>query len=323
MGFLGFMYRQKMVHPQPIPPQDLSGQTIIVTGSNVGIGLAAIHLLMDFKVSRVIMAVRTPSKCEEERKILLKAHPGGSIDIWPLDMDSFDSVVAFGKRAQELERLDIVLLNAGVKKHMWEQNPLTGHEATIQVNHYSTALLSLLLLPPLRATAARHGKPSRITITSSEVHMWTSFKERKAPRILDELDDEKNWGNPDRYNVSKLLNVLWTRELASRVKPSDIVVNTVNPGLVKSSLHRENKNSMEKKFTEYFGRTTEEGARTILDGAIIQGPQTHGGYLSECKPTPASDWVRSADGKNIQKKLWDETVEQLQSETGCDVKSYL
>lgn len=286
MGFVGFMYRQKMVHPQPIPPQDLSGQTIIVTGSSVGIGLAAIHLLMDFKVSRVIMAVRTPSKCEEEKKTLLKAHPGGSIDIWPLDMDSFDSVVAFGKRAQDLDRLDIVLLNAGVKKQMWEQNTLTGHEATIQVNHYSTALLSLLLLPPLRATAARYGKPSRITITSSEVHMWTSFKERKAPRILDELDDEKNWGNPDRYNVSKLLNVLWTRELASKVKPSDIVINTVNPGLVKSSLHRENKNSMEKKFTEYFGRTTEEGARTILDGAIVQGPQTHGGYLSECKPTP-------------------------------------
>lgn len=286
MGFVSFMYRQKMVHPQPIAPQDLSGQTVIVTGSNVGIGLAAVHLLMDFKVSHVIMAVRTPSKCEGEKKTLLGAHPGCSIDIWPLDMDSFDSVVAFGKRAQELDRLDIVLLNAGVKKQMWEQNKLTGHEATIQVNHYSTALLSLLLLPPLRATAARHSKPSRITITSSEVHMWTSFKERTAPRILDELDDEKNWGNPDRYNVSKLLNVLWTRELASKVKPSEIVVNTVNPGLVKSSLHRENKNSMEKKFTEFFGRTTEEGARTILDAAIVQGPQTHGAYLSECKPTP-------------------------------------
>lgn len=286
MGFVGFMYRQKMVHPQPIAPQNLSGQTIIVTGSNVGIGLAAVHLLMDFKVSRIIMAVRTPSKCEEEKKTLLKAHIGCSINIWPLDMDSFDSVVTFGKRAQELDRLDIVLLNAGVKKRTWEQNKLTGHEATIQVNHYSTALLSLLLLPLLRATAARYGKPSRITITSSEVHMWTSFKERTALRILDELDDEKNWGFPDRYNVSKLLNVLWTRELASKVKPSEIVINTVNPGLVKSSLHRENKNTMEKKFIEFFGRTNEEGARTILDAAIIQGPQTHGGYLSECKATP-------------------------------------
>lgn len=286
MGFVGFMYRQKMVHPQPIIPRNLSGQTVVVTGSNVGIGLAAVHLLLDFRISRVIMAVRTPSKCEKAKQSLLKANPACSIEIWPLDMDSFDSVVAFGKRAQALDRLDIVLLNAGVKKQEWEQNRLTGHETTIQVNHYSTALLSLLLLPPLKSTAVRYGKPSRITITSSEVHMWTAFKERTAPNILSELDDKKNWGNPDRYNVSKLLNVLWTRELASKVEPAEIVINTVNPGLVKSNLHRENTNGMEKKFTEYFGRTTEEGARTIVDAAVIQGPQSHGGYLSECKPTP-------------------------------------
>ena len=232
------------------------------------------------------MAVRTLSKGEEAKKTILKANPACSIEVWPLDMDSFDSVVAFGKRAQELDRLDIVLLNAGVKKQSWEQNKLTGHETTIQVNHYSMALLSLLLLPPLKATAARYGKPSRMTITSLEVHMWTSFKERTALRILDELDKEKTWGNPDRYNVSKLLNVLWTRELASKVKPSEIIINTVNPSLVKSNLHRENTNGMEKRFTEFFGRTTEEGARTIVDTAIIQGPQTHGGYLSECQPTP-------------------------------------
>ena len=285
MGFLGFMYRQKMVHPQPIPPQNLSGQTVLVTGSNVGIGLAATRLLMDFRVSRVIMAVRTPSKGEEAKADLLRAHPNCSVEVWALDMDSYDSVMAFGKRAQGLDRLDIVLLNAGVKKQEWEQNKVTGHETTIQVNYLSTALLSLLLLPPLKATAAKFGKPSRVTITSSEVHMWTPFKERTAPKILDELDDKATWGNPDRYNVSKLLNVLWTRELASKVSPKEIIVNTVNPGLVKSSLHRENSNGAEKKFTEFFGRTTEEGARTLVDAAVIQGPPTHGGYMSECKPT--------------------------------------
>jgi len=275
-----------MVHPQPIPRQDLSGQTVLVTGSNVGIGLAATRLFMDFKVSRVIMAVRTPSKGEVAKADLLKAHPGCSVEVWALDMDSFDSVIAFGKRPQGLDRLDIVLLNAGVKKQEWELNKVTGHETTIQVNHFSTALLSLLLLPPLKATAIKYVKPSDMTITSSEVHMWTSFKERTAPKILDELDNEVTWGNPDRYNVSKLLNVLWARELAAKVSPLEIIVNTVNPGLVKSSLHRENTNRVEEKFTEFFGRTTEEGARNLVDAAVIQGPQTHGGYLSECKLTP-------------------------------------
>lgn len=280
------MYRQKMVHPPPIPTQNLSGQTVLVTGSNVGIGLAATRLLMEFNVSRVIMAVRTVSKGEAAKAALLKDHPTCSVEVWALDMDSFDSVTTFGKRAQELDRLDIVLLNAGVKKQEWERSSTTGHETTIQVNHLSTALLSLLLLPPLKATAARVGTPSRMTITSSEVHMWTSFKERTAPRILANLDDQSTWGNPDRYNVSKLLNVLWTRALASRVPPTEIVINTVNPGLVKSSLHRDNTNSSEQKFTAFFGRTTEEGGRIIVDAAVVQDSRTHGGYVSECKPTP-------------------------------------
>ena len=286
MGFIGFMYRQAMVHPPPPPPRDLSGQTILVTGSNVGIGLEATRQLLSFKVSRVIMAVRTLAKGEEAKAELLKLNPKAHVEVWPLDMDSFESITTFGKRAQDLDRLDIVLLNAGVKKQQYSQNPSTGHETTIQVNHLATALLSLLLLPPLRATARKYGKPSRMTITASEVHMWTPFKERTAPNIIEKLDDRSTFGNPDRYNVSKLLNVLWARELASKISSSEIVINTVNPGLVCSSLHRENTSAAEKKFTQIFGRTTEEGGRTLVDAAVVEGPQTHGGYMSECKQIP-------------------------------------
>ena len=286
MGFIGFMYRQAMVHPQPPPPQNLSGQTVLVTGSNVGIGLEATRQLMGFKATRVIMAVRTMSKGEGAKASLLKSNPQCNVEVWELDMDSFSSIMAFGERAQTLDRLDIALLNAGVKKPEYTQNQLTGHETTIQVNHLATSLISLLLLPPLRATAKKYGKPSRMTITSSEVHMWTPFKERTAPNIIEELDDRSTFGNPDRYNVSKLLNVLWARELAAKVKPSEIIVNTVNPGLVQSSLHRENKNAAEKKFTAIFGRTTEEGGRTLVDAAVVKGADTHGGYMSECKEIP-------------------------------------
>ena len=286
MGFVGFMYRQAMVHPPPPPFQSLTGQTILVTGSNVGIGLEATRQLIGFDVARVVMAVRTPSKGEEAKAHLLRANLSCDIQVWELDMDSFESVMAFGRRAQNLDRLDVALLNAGVKKLEYTQNKTTGHETTIQVNHLATALLSLLLLNPMRATAAKYGKPSRMTITASEVHMWTSFKERTAPNIIEKLDDKTTFGNPDRYNVSKLLNVLWARELASKVNPEEIVISTVNPGLVCSSLHRENKSAAEKIFTQIFGRTTEEGGRTLVDAAVVKGVQTHGGYLSECKQVP-------------------------------------
>ncbi|KAI4098313.1 MAG: hypothetical protein L6R37_006543 [Teloschistes peruensis] len=323
MGFFGFMYRQKTAHPAPVPFHDLSGQTILVTGANVGIGMEATRQLIGFKVARVIMAVRTIAKGEEAKRELLKTNPACDVQVWPLDMDSFDSVIAFGKRAQELDRLDLVLLNAGVKKQAFQVNKMTGHETTVQVNHLATALLSLLLLPPLRQTATRTGKPSRMTLTASEVHMWAQFKEQKAPNILREMDDQATWGNPERYNTSKLLNVLWTRELASKVDPKVLVINCVNPGLVRSSLHRENTNAAEKKFTAFFGWSTEEGGRTLVNASVAQGPDTHGGYMSECQPTPAGPWVRSPEGAKIQKKLFTETIETLQEDTRSSLYPYV
>ncbi|KAL8813216.1 MAG: hypothetical protein Q9223_000969 [Gallowayella weberi] len=323
MGMLGFMYRQKTAHPAPVPFHDLSGQTILVTGANVGIGMEATRQLMGFKVARVIMAVRTPAKGEEAKAQLLKTNPTCDVQIWPLDMDSFDSVIAFGKRAQQLDRLDIVHLNAGVKKQAWEQNNATGHETTIQVNHLATALLSLLLLPPLRQTATKYRKPSRMTLTASEVHMWASFKEKSAPNMLKEMDGKSTWGNPERYNMSKLLNVLWARELATKVSKDEVIINTVNPGLVKSSLHRENTNAAEAKFTAFFGWTPEEGGRTLVNASVAQGKETHGKYMSECKPTAESPFVRSTEGGQIQKKLWKETIETLQEDTHTPLTGYV
>ncbi len=286
MGFAGFVYRQALVHPQVPDGLELSGQTVLVTGSNVGIGFEACRQLIGFGVSRIIMAVRKTLNGERAKIELLKSGPSCDIEVWELDMDSYESIMAFGRRVQALDRLDIVMLNAGVKKPEYTQNTLTGHETTIQVNHLATSLLSLLLLPTLQASAARFGGPSRMTITSSEVHMWTSFKEQKAPNILENLDDPGTFTNPDRYNVSKLLNVLWARELAAQVSPRQVIINTVNPGLVKSSLHRENTSQLEKGFTAILGRTAEEGARALVDAASVKGVSSHGGYTSECKEVP-------------------------------------
>ena len=65
----------------------------------------------------------------------------------------------------------------------------------------------------------------------------------------------------------------------AKVSPTQIIVNTVNPGLVQSSIHRENQNAAEKKFTTIFGRTTEEGGRALVDAAVVQGAATHGGKI--------------------------------------------
>ena len=118
--------------------------------------------------------------------------------------------------------------------------PFTSNHAS-QVNLLGTALLSLILLEPLKRTAEHLGSPSRLTVVASEVHFWTPFNEARAPSILQRLDEEDSFNKQnliERYNTSKLLGVLWTRELASKVDRKSVIVNCLNPWIVASSLHR-------------------------------------------------------------------------------------
>lgn len=286
MGFLGFMYRQLSFKPSPIANNiSLEGQTAIVTGSNVGIGLEAARELTLHHINRIILAVRNSAKGAEARENLLKTSPECKVEVWELDHESYESIIAFGERVKMLDRLDILLMNAGVRRVDFVKSP-TGHESTVQINHLGTALLSLLLLPALSATAKATSKPSRVTITSSEVHMWTPFTERTAPNMLKHMDEEETFGYDGRYNTSKLLNVLWARELASKIARSSIIINTVNPGMCNSSLHRDDSSAGMRIFKKVFAWTTAQGGHCLVDAAIVKQDDTHGGYISEQKSRP-------------------------------------
>lgn len=92
---------------------------------------------------------------------------------------------------------------------------------------------------------------------------------------------------PDRYPVSKLLEVFYCRELAERISKSSkplVVVNYLTPGLCHSDLGREAGWFLTVlKF--FFARTTEVGSRTLVS-ASEGGEATHGQYLSCCQVTP-------------------------------------
>ncbi|CZR56755.1 related to enoyl-CoA hydratase/isomerase [Phialocephala subalpina] len=311
MTFAGFLFRQAFVHPPQIPSDvTLKDRTVIITGANSGIGLEAARQCVQMKAKTVILAVRSSSKGEAAKKDILSTNPGSSTDVevWLLDMESFESVLAFGERASKLPSLYIAMLNAGVFKFEWTTSPTSGIESSLQVNHLSTALLSLLLLPVLRKTATDTGHPTRLTITSSEVHMWTPFKEQKAEKILDRLNDKEFFGDyMDRYSVTKLVNLIFVKELASRVDGEKVVVNLINPGSVDTGLHRDG-NKLIQTFDRVMGRTPDEGGRLLIDAAVVKGRGTHGLYLSEAKVTNMSAFVGSKEGEKVQKRIWDETI---------------
>ena len=99
----------------PYPTIKHSGQTIIVTGANVGLGLEAARHLTRLDAEKVILGVRNLEKGEAaKRSIEESTSRKGVVEVWQLDLSSYESVKQFVKKAEGLKRLDAVIENAGI-----------------------------------------------------------------------------------------------------------------------------------------------------------------------------------------------------------------
>jgi retinol dehydrogenase-12 len=156
----------------PYPTKSFEGQTIIVTGSNIGLGLEAARHFARLNAAKVILACRSISKGQEAARSIAATVNRDVCEAWELDLADFESVKAFAKKAESLDRLDIVCENAGVSLLNYSES--AGTETTIAVNVIGTFLLTLLLLPILRTSAKRTGVTPRLVVTASEVHQWVS-----------------------------------------------------------------------------------------------------------------------------------------------------
>lgn len=181
--------RSQLLTKLPYPERSFEGQVIIVTGSNTGMGLEAARHLVRLDAAKVILAVRNLDKGRAAAEsIVASTDRCGIAEVWHLDLQSYASVKSFASKAEELERLDVVIANAGVltrKFSLAEDN-----ETNIKVNVLSTMYLSLLLLPKLRQTSVSLNKDVVLTFTGSFVHWMTDFSERYAESMILYCADE-------------------------------------------------------------------------------------------------------------------------------------
>ncbi|KAH7040921.1 uncharacterized protein B0I36DRAFT_260386 [Microdochium trichocladiopsis] len=330
----------------PYPTHDFTGQTIIVTGANTGLGLEAARHFVRLNASRVILAVRDPAKgAAAAESIAVSTGRPGVAQVWDLDLSRRASVEAFAARVNtsgELDRVDRVVENAGVLTKKFAMDPDRVCEQTITVNVVNTLYLGLLLLPKLRETSVKFAdettgasKPREtvLTFVGSFVHFLTWFPERRHPShagVFEGLADKEKARMFDRYNVSKMMELLLVRELAGHVSAREekdpagagrVTVSVVNPGWVITDLQREGVGLLMALGRRFVARDTELGSRTLVHAAQ-GGRETHGQFLSDCRVDQASGWVRSADGQATQKKLWAELMEMLER-TNPDVRNAL
>jgi retinol dehydrogenase 12 len=197
-AFTAHYLHAQMIAKLPYPTKLFTNQTIIVTGSNVGMGLEAARHFVRLDAAKVILAVRNLEKGEVAKSSIIESEkkPGHVVEVWELDLASYASIIAFAKRALSLPRLDAVVSNAGIYMYSFEM--AEDNESTITVNNISTFLLAILLLPKLRETSVAHDKECVSTFTGSFVHYLTEFPERKAEKIFEGLADKEKARMNDR-----------------------------------------------------------------------------------------------------------------------------
>ncbi|KAF4438713.1 NAD(P)-binding protein [Fusarium austroafricanum] len=313
---LHFYYRQLFVTPPLVSRHvvNLEGKTAIVTGASSGVGLETARQLLDLGC-KIILTVRDEVKGKKALQDLSsdRDRPPGFIEIWKLDLLSYDSILDFTKRAEYLERLDIVILNAGVHRVV-EEFTADGYEQMVQVNYLSTMLLIVLLLPILKAK--RRDQPGRICFLSSDMASWAKFNERDEKPLLSAFKQRMpTWDLMDRYSTTKLLGQLFLMELSKHVSPSDVIVSCANPGPCgDSNLAREFPGFLYAGYVVLaflFSRKSSIGARTIVNAVTTVGKESHGQYIEDAKVQPMAPIAYKPEGQRLSKQLYDETLDEF------------
>ncbi|KAI0158067.1 NAD(P)-binding protein [Xylariaceae sp. FL1272] len=312
-----FFHNQFRATPKwPPPGTDLSGKTAIITGANIGLGYEAAIQLLDLKLSHLVIGARSLQRGNDAAAIMQKRHPQARIDVWEVDMSSYDSVRAFARRIDsELDRIDMVLLNAGLTRDKFSVVPSTGHQETIQVNYLSTVLLALLLLPTLKQKRPPNGEPAHMSIVNAALSLRASLPNSKADPLLPSFDDPSTFDPIEHYCLSKLLMHMFMWKLVEYVSANDVVVNLSDPAWCRgSNLHRDREGALKKAGMKMFGllgRTPRLGASCFIDALVNKGKESHGTFIMSWEIHPFASMLYTPEGHAITEKLWKETLDEL------------
>lgn len=272
----------------------MQGKTIVITGATSGIGeVAALRLAA--MGARIVLVARSPSRGEATLAELEKLAPGRGHKAHYADLSRIADMKKVATEIAASEpRIDVLINNAGA---LFTSRRLTadGLEYTFATNHMAYFVMTAILRERLIGSA-----PARIVNTASDAH--------QAGRLdLDDLQSEKNFLGFRAYGTSKLCNILFTRELARRLKGTGVTANCLHPGFVASRFGDESGGALAPliRVAKLFAISPENGAETIVTLASSpQVAQTSGGYFVKSKQATPSTAARN---DRLAQALWEKT----------------
>lgn len=278
----------------------MEGKVVLVTGANAGIGKAT-ALALAKKGATVVLTARSREKGLAAQREIQQQSGNSHVDLLLSDFLLLEQVRQLASSfASRYERLDVLINNAGLILSERKET-VDGNEATIQVNHLAPFLLTSLLMEKLLQAPA-----ARVINVSSDAHKGA----RSIGNTIDELNFAKGYSAFGAYSQSKLANVLFTQELARRVNPSQLTVNSLHPGVVRTRFGVDG--DMHGVFRYVlmllrpFMSTPATGAKTsvyLASSPAVEG--VTGKYFARSKVAEPSEVAKN---EGLAKKLWEMSV---------------
>ena len=260
----------------------MKDKVILITGATDGIGRQTALELARLG-ARVLVHGRSEARCRAVVDEIRQRTGNERVEYFVADFASLRQVREMAAQVKaKHDRLHVLINNAGI---FLRERRLTedGLETTFAVNHLAHFVLTHLLLDLLKASA-----PARIINVSSNTH-------QSAKVDFGNLQGEKRYDGYAAYALSKLGNVLFTYELAERLKGTGVTVNCLHPGVIATKMLRVGWGGG--------GGRLEEGAETPV--YLASSPEVEnvtGKYFVRKRETPSSPASRD---EKLRKEFWE------------------
>jgi retinol dehydrogenase 12 len=287
--------------------QHMKDKVVVITGATSGIGQVAAEKLAGMG-ARIVQVARDRERGQAAVKRLGEIAPGASHTIYYGDLSRLSEMKRVASEiAMAEQRIDVLINNAGA---MFGSRQLTedGLELTFALNHMAYFVLTHGLRERLVGSA-----PARVVNTASDAHTsgtleFDDLQSAKAyrPNFLEWM----RYGGPGFkvYGRSKLLNILFTRELARRLAGTGVTANSLHPGFVATRFGDQTGGliSFGIRVAKRFALTPEQGAETLV--YLASSPEVAGmtgEYFHKCRPVIPS---KEAQDDDKARRLWVETA---------------
>ena len=265
----------------------MQGKTVVITGGTSGIGEVAAMALARLG-ARIVLVARNKSRANATLARLRRSAHGLDHCAYFADLTCLAEMKRVAAQIADKEPpIDVLINNAGA---LLAARRLTedGLECTFALNHMAYFVVTAGLRERLLASGA-----ARIINTASAAHEGATLD-------FDNLQSAKGFGAVKAYGRSKLCNILFTRELARRLRDTGVTANCLHPGFVATRFADESGGLISHLawLAKFFAISPAEGAETIIYlASSLDVAQTTGQYFYKrlpTRPSPAAQDDRSA-----------------------------